>query len=524
MKRGFAGLAVILMAPLGGCGDDDARDPDTGPRPDACAECADGGPPPEPDAGVPDGGAPDAGSALPGDPIVIALSPGHDRVYAVVHDADGNLYATGQIADDISATADYEVFVAKITPAGTLDTTFGTEGITRVDLTPGGGNREAARGIVVQSSGRIVIGATTEHDPSAAGLLAGDTDIALVGFTPDGDLDATFGSGGIERIDPGTGTVITNAMGMDVLSGADQQWGLAVDSVDRLVLHVATRSPDGRSDTDYALLRRLEDGGADDTFGGGDGIVTLDIGMANAGQRSVIVLPGDALVAAGYTTSSVLMRPPGDTAATSQQPVIWQVTASGEPDATFAATDATLLPGVWHDFATPLPERRNAEAYGFARQTDGSLVTIGYGPTPVEGGMGTDLVSFRFTSAGVLDPTYGTGGSTYVDIGMLGDNGRHIVVLPDDRTLSVGAGRPMPAAGAMSEQDALVLILEADGAPDAEFAAGGFRTYDLGGNDHFWGADVFESAAGDRVAIGGIAAGEVADTDDDDSAFLFLPL
>jgi uncharacterized delta-60 repeat protein len=246
----------------------------------------------------------------------------------------------------------------------------------------------------------------------------------------------SFGTDGIERIDAGTGVVTTNAMGVDVLSGADTQWGLELASMDRLVVSGATIA-DGRTDTDYLVLRRLSDGDVDDTFGGGDGEVTLDVGMTNAGARAVRVLEDQSIVMFGYTTSSVLMRPVGDTATSSQQPVIFKLTPAGEFDMTFATADVYTESGVFHDFATPLPGRLNAEAYGAAVLSDGRFVTIGYGPTAIAGGMGTDLVSFRFSAAGALDGTYGTSGLVYLDVGMQGDNGRFITVLPDDRTISV---------------------------------------------------------------------------------------
>jgi uncharacterized delta-60 repeat protein len=525
---------ICMLAALG-C-DGEMTESDAGDREDACVSCRVDAGDPDPDGGTPDpdgGSDPDAGTdggmtlpPLPTEPVVIALSAtGHDRVFAVAHGPDGSIYATGQIADGI-AGADFELFVAKLDRLGELDDEFGDGGVARINVAEGGLDREIARGIVVQSSGRIVIAGTAEHDPTIEGLLGTDTDIVLVGFDADGDVDMEFGEDGIVREDLGTGYVTTNAMGVDVLAAADAQWGLALDSEQRLVIHGAARA-DGRDDTDYVVMRRLADGGVDEDFGGGDGIVLLDVGLANAGARAISVLEDNSILAFGYTTSSFLERPEGDPATTSQQPVIFKLTASGEFDDTFATEDAfEEEDGVWYDFATPLPQRRNAEAYGAAILSDGRLVTIGYGPTPIEGGMGTDFVSFRFSADGVLDETYGIGGAgyTYFDVGMLGDNGRNITALPDGRTLSVGAGRPMPPEGGTPEQDAVIVILSADGIPDTSVDGDGMRIFDLGGNDHFWGVDVFESEEEDRAIVGGIAAGVTSGTDDDDAAFLFLPL
>lgn len=505
-----------------GTTDDDAGSTDVDAGVDSGTTDTDSGPAPT------DGGTPANDAAVDSTPDVIALSAtGHDRLYAVTFDAAGNIYATGQIASGIDTAADFSLLVAKFSPIGVPDTSFGTNGVATVNVTVGGRAAELARGIVVQSNGRIVIGATAEHDPSAAGVLANDTDIVLVGFLPTGALDNTFGTNGIVRMDLGTGVATVNASGNTVLSGADSAWGIALAANDAIVIHGATRasgvqSDDAgtpRTDTDYALIRRLANGAADTAFGtNGLGYATLDVGGVNAGARDVTVLPDNSVIGFGYTTATVL----GSTA--QQQPVLWKLTAAGAPDATFATTDATTTPGVWYDYATPAPGRPNAEAYGGARLSDGRLVTIGYGPTQIAGGMGTDLVSFRFSPTGNLDSTYATMGLRYVDVGGLGDNGRQIIALPGDRTLSVGGGRPMPATpdAGTPPQDGLVLVLTADGAPDTTFDATGFRLYNIGGADHFWGAAL--SPNQHAVAIVGIAGALVSGTDDDDSALLILPL
>jgi hypothetical protein len=180
---------------------------------------------------------------------------------------------------------------------------------------------------------------------------------------------------------------------------------------------------------------------------------------------------------------------------------------------------------VWHDFAVPAPLR--AECYGAAVQGD-HLVTMGYGPTPDSTGTGTDWVSFRFTLDGERDTTYGTdgAGATYLDPGKYGDNGRFVLVLPDDRVLGTGGGRAAPDAplpmGESPETDGMVAILTEDGAPDTTFAPNGYRLYDMGGTaDFFWAASV--SPDHDQVAVVGIAGAETA-ANDDDGALLLLPL
>ncbi|HEX2869640.1 MAG TPA: hypothetical protein VHP33_00260 [Polyangiaceae bacterium] len=473
-----------------------------------------------------------AGTAIKiGEPIVVPLSlTGHDRFFGVTYDEEGNIYATGQTSADIASDADYSFVVAKFLASGELDATFGNAGVAIKNVAVGGTSREVARGIVVQSDGKIVIAGTVEHAPKAAVPLNLDTDVALVRFTAAGVLDTSFGDKGVAIHDLSPG--IANAAN-DGIQGADSQWSLSLAASDKLVLHGTMRDKSAdatatpRRDSDWALVRLTPDGALDTTFnaaGAGSGIagvVTLDIGNVNASARAATVLADGSIIGTGYTTSTVLTG----TAVTAQQPVLYKVTEDGVFDADFAKTDAWTADGVWHGFARA--DGKNAEAYGAALQGD-KLVTMGYGPTSTPGaaggtpyaGTGTDLVSFRFSLTGEQDLSYGVGGTAFVDPGGWSDNGRFVMVLPDKRVLGVGVGRKKAATN--PEADALLTMLSENGAPDESFGPGGFRLYDIGGTaDHFWGAALAPNQT--RVAVVGISGAETA-ANDDDAALLILPL
>jgi uncharacterized delta-60 repeat protein len=453
-------------------------------------------------------------------PMAIELSKtGHDRLYGLTYDAAGNIYATGQLAEGVEATSDFSLVVAKFSPKGKLDPSFGTKGVAIQNVSEGGAAREVARGIVLQSTGKIVIAGAAEHDPSAEGLAANDTDVVLARFNTDGTLDESFGEDGVVRLDLNSGVEGVDGMGMPALVGGDAQWALALASDDRLVVHGAQRAEgmqeDGttpRQDADWALLRLTEDGVLDESFGDG-GKVTLDIGGAGASARGITLLEDGSIVAAGYLSSDVLGEE-------TQQPVLYKVDEDGEFDPEFATEDAWDAPGVWHDYAVAPPLR--AEAYGATLQGD-KLITVGYGPSEADGT--TDFVSFRFDARGERDLTYGTDGVTYVDAAGYGDNGRFVLTLPDNRILAGGGGRPKPevepAMGMQPPADAMVAVLTEDGLADESFADGGFRLYDLGGNDFFWAGAL--SRDGKQVAIAGIAGGAVMGEDDDNAALLLLP-
>lgn len=466
------------------------------------------------------GDAKPAGSDL--EPSIVALSKsGHDRLYGVTYGADGNLYAVGQVADGVEATTDFSFAVAKFTPEGKLDASFGKDGVATKNVAVGGTVRENARGIVVQSTGKIVIAGAAEHDPKAEGLAAQDTDIALVRFESDGTLDKSFGKDGVVVLDLNSGIEGKDMMGMPAWQSGDSQWALALASDDRLIVHGSQRAEgktaegEPRADADWALLRLTADGELDASFGD-KGKVTLDIAEAGASPRGVSVLADDSVIATGYLSSTALGE---DT----QQPVIYKVDAKGAFDAKFATKDAWTAPGVWHDFAVKPPLR--AEAYGAALQGD-KLVTMGYGLSPKEGATTTDWVSFRFTASGERDLSYGTDGATYIDADGYGDNGRFVLVLPDERVLGIGGGRLAPAEplamGTQPPTDGMIVMLKADGKPDESFAKGGFKLVDMGGNDFFWAGAV--SPDKKHAAIVGLAGGATMNVDDDDSALLLLSL
>jgi uncharacterized delta-60 repeat protein len=83
------------------------------------------------------------------------------------------------------------------------------------------------------------------------------------------------------------------------------------------------------------------------------------------------------------------------------------------------------------------------EAYGAVLQGT-SFVTAGYGRNSASENL--DWLSLRVSSTGALDTTWGTAGVARLDLAMFNDNARALVALPDNRVLLVGGGRPAAEA------------------------------------------------------------------------------
>jgi uncharacterized delta-60 repeat protein len=439
------------------------------------------------------GGAGDATAK----PEVLTLSAtGHDRFYGVSYDDSDALYAVGQLTSSTDANADTELLLAKFTAQGKLDPSFGNGGVV-VHNVAVGTNGELFRGVVVQSTGKVVVSGAVEH---VGADDARDRDIAALRFNPEGTLDTTFGADGTAIFDLSTG--VAN----DTAFSADSAWGIVRYDDDRLVIS-GGKVREGNLDTDFVLLRLTPDGAPDPTFGS-DGVFSLDTqfdGVSNnASPRNVTLLPdGSGLIGAGY-------RP---VAGADTAPVLYKVTDDGVLDTTFG-TDGVFSERV-------LSEQTECYAAAVQPTADGgyNLVTTGYGRELDS--ETTDLVSLRVSSNGVRDLTYGTDGLVRVDVGGFGDNSRKLAVLPDGRILLVGGGRLTSA-----DVDGVVMVLTRDGAPDTSFSSSGFRTFDLGGPaDFFWGLALSRDAKTAAIAgIRGVGTTPPSPYDNDDAALLLLPL
>lgn len=429
----------------------------------------------------------DAGPVIP--PItttaphrVAASAAGHDRYFGVAFDDASGFYVTGQVQDGTAATDDVRTVVAHFTASGELDTTFGTAGFYTNNFSVGT-NGETARGIGVQSDGKIVIGLTIAH---AGAADARDRDWAVARLLPNGTLDTTFGTAGVAVLDLSPGLLDESTY------RADGAWGLAVDATDRIVLS-GQKVRTGELDTDFAIARLTPNGTLDTTFGTA-GVFSLDIGGTNASVRGVTVAPDGSIYGSGYYT------PIGSSVVTA---VAYKLDTNG------ALVTAFSGDGVY----TEAVLATQTEIYAIGLQGT-NLVTAGYG-REVSGAQ-NDFISLRINATtGVRDTTYGGRGYALLDTGWpLGDNARDVVVLPDNRVMMLGQLRSPE-----NDQDAALVMLTPDGALDTTFDTDGVFTTNFGGiTDHFW-AGAADPRSG-RVVVVGIASALPA-TNDDGAIYLF---
>lgn len=371
------------------------------------------------------------------------LSPTESNRLLTVVSSGTQYYAAGFV----TVSGDSHMAIARFGPTGELDTTFGTNGLATFNIAIGGKTAELARGIVVQSNGKIVVAGPIEHDPAATGDAARDTDIAVLRVNTTGQLDPTFGSNGVVRLDLGTG----------VLDGAtfrgDTSWGLTLLPNDELLV-VGGKLADGvgRTDLDYAVVKLTAEGTPDTGFGT-SGLITLDLSHSADNPRTAVVQPDGNIVVSGHSGG------PGGVLST----VLFRLTPTGQFDPTFGTAGV-----VNHALGLEI-----AEAYDVALQNT-SLVIAGYGRPA--GATTVDVISARFLADGTWDTAFGSGGLTQIDVAGEHDRSRKLQVLPDGHLLIVGQGKPTA-----STQDGAIVLLTPDGRRDTRLNGTGVALIDLGG-------------------------------------------
>jgi uncharacterized delta-60 repeat protein len=176
--------------------------------------------------------------------------------------------------------------VARFTSKGKLDTTFGTHGVTLAAFTDFLNMLSSAAG---QPDGDIVVVGSSETTQGGFGF-------AMARFTRDGQLDTTFGNGGLVTVQPPgvqpVATVVMVQPNNQILVGGD-------------VIGINSHTPGG-----MVMVRYDSNGSQDTTFGtGGFAEATTDVNPPNAlallADRSYLAV-GPSGAVAEFSSTGVL--------------------------------------------------------------------------------------------------------------------------------------------------------------------------------------------------------------------------
>lgn len=120
--------------------------------------------------------------------VITSISSGIDKAYAVKIQSDGKIVVAGSTLNSISGQ---NFFVARYTLSGSLDVSFGNNGIVETDLQ--NGSDDVAYSLDFQSNGKIVVAGYSDN--------GSNKNAALVRFNQNGTIDSSFGTNGIVLTD-----------------------------------------------------------------------------------------------------------------------------------------------------------------------------------------------------------------------------------------------------------------------------------------------------------------------------------
>jgi len=193
---------------------------------------------------------------------------------SVVIQSDGKIVTGGS---SFNQSPNDKWVLTRYNPNGTVDTTFGIDGIVTTVMLP---EWSTVRSIALLADGRIVAGGYTAINSS-------NFDFAVARYNPDGSPDTSF---------DGDGKVIT-----PVLSGNDDLNEIAIQADGKIV--AAGNSENDGISNHLALVRYNFDGSLDTSYGSG-GKAVFDLGFNDRISGMALDAAGNAVVAG---TSQELM-------------------------------------------------------------------------------------------------------------------------------------------------------------------------------------------------------------------------
>jgi uncharacterized delta-60 repeat protein len=354
---------------------------------------------------------------------------------------------------------DASIALARYNADGSLDLTFGTGGIVTTKIA--GNTDNGAHALVIQPDDSIVVAGSTGDGISSQ--------FALARYDADGNLDLSFGAGGI----------VTTPVGSDAAA-----FDLALQG-GKLV--AAGYSNSGGSYV-FTLARYETDGNLDSTFGAG-GVVTTPIGTNDI--IHAVAIQSNKIVAAGETFNGI-----------DRNFALARYETDGTLDTTFNPMGS--LPGT---VTTDIAFFDDA-AFALDIQGNGKLVAAGSTDT---GSPQYEFALIRYNTDGSLDSTFGAAGIVATPIRTVHDEARAVAIQPNGKIVVAGYSYTgVPDPDLPETFDMAVARYDANGSLDSTFGNGGITTTAVGSGSNFARAVIIQDG---KAVVAGEAKENGADYD-----------
>jgi uncharacterized delta-60 repeat protein len=345
---------------------------------------------------------------------------GTDIANSIIQTADDGYVVVGY--GNSYGTGNHDMYIAKFTDAGALDTSFGSNGTRTI----GGTGADIAYSVVQASDGGyVVVGKTSSYG-------VGGNDVYVVKLTSSGAIDTSFGISGTLTIGGAN-----HDTGSSIIQTADGGYAIA-----------------GTSNNRFYIVKLTSFGALDTSFGS-NGTRTIG-GVGTDIAYSVVQSSDGGYVLAGYT---------GSYGAGGNDVYVVKLTSSGALDTSFGSSGIRTIGGTGNDVG-----------YSVIQTSDGGYAVAGY--TASYGSGGFDMYVVKLTSSGALDTSFGSSGTRTIG-GTNSDYGYSIIQTSDDgyaiagKTYSYGAG----------STDVYIAKLTGSGSLDTSFNTSGTLTIGGTGTD-----------------------------------------
>jgi uncharacterized delta-60 repeat protein len=323
--------------------------------------------------------------------VTLQLDEDSCLIRAIALQPDGKILLAGTKSGLLSGI---NFLLVRFDTDGTPDTSFDVDGWTTTDFS----HTNDARSIAVQPDGKIIVAGHANREFDVY-----ESDFAVARYNGDGSLDTTF---------DGDGKLITR------FRASALGYSVAVQPDGKIVVGGDSRFAANTGGADFSMIRYNSDGSLDSTFGTG-GKVFTSINNRHSSARSLVLLPngqillGGEAVASNNRTDFALAR----------------YNADGSLDTSFGVSGKVTTDfngGLYDDIG---------ETHSLAVQPNGKIILGGSIRQTQDN---HDFALARYLPNGALDPSFGNGGKAITDFGSFGDFISAVTLQPDGRIVVAG--------------------------------------------------------------------------------------